>query len=152
MGGRRWRCSALALTPRCGALGLGLGSAGRAAAKPVGSRRLGVRLRARREAAPLRCDGRSFYLVAALVMVLGNKAVLNAAPDTPLFFVCSQLVVAVILFRIGHASGYVRLPAVDRATCVGIWPLIACNVTGLAFNTLCLALVDASFYQVRCAH
>jgi len=103
---------------------------------------------ARRSRAAL-IRSRCFYLVAALVMVLGNKAVLNAAPDTPLFFVCSQLVVAVVLFRIGDALGYVRLPAVDRQTCAGIWPLIACNVTGLAFNTLCLALVDASFYQVR---
>ncbi|KAK4053736.1 hypothetical protein OIV83_001392 [Microbotryomycetes sp. JL201] len=88
-----------------------------------------------------------FYLVAALVMVMVNKWVLNAVP-VPLFFLFCQLMIAVILLQICALFGYMKLPHVSVTVCKGLIPLILCTVLGLAFNTYCLQYVDASFYQV----
>ncbi|GAA6016388.1 hypothetical protein JCM8202_005595 [Rhodotorula sphaerocarpa] len=89
----------------------------------------------------------SFYLVAAIVMVMVNKWVLNAV-QVPLFFLFCQLVIAVLLLQLCALFGYMKLPRIDITTCKGLSPLIACNVLGLAFNTYCLQYVDASFYQI----
>ncbi|KAM0756320.1 hypothetical protein T439DRAFT_321024 [Meredithblackwellia eburnea MCA 4105] len=89
----------------------------------------------------------SFYLVAAIVMVMVNKWVLNAI-EIPLFFLFCQLIIAVVLLHICALFGYFKLPTLDYQTCRGLVPLISCNVLGLAFNTYCLQYVDASFYQV----
>ncbi|KAK7460996.1 hypothetical protein VKT23_008923 [Stygiomarasmius scandens] len=89
-----------------------------------------------------------FYLVAALAMVMANKWVLNAT-DAPLFFLFTQLVIAVILFGISDAMRV--LP--DRLTfdiniCKGLVPMVGLNVIGLSFSNYTLKYVDASFYQV----
>ena len=42
----------------------------------------------------------SFYMVAALVMVFVNKAVLISTPGLPLFFLFIQLVIAVLLLHL----------------------------------------------------
>ncbi|THV02171.1 hypothetical protein K435DRAFT_852989 [Dendrothele bispora CBS 962.96] len=89
-----------------------------------------------------------FYLVAALAMVMANKWVLNST-DAPLFFLFTQLVIAVILFGISDAMRL--LP--DRLTfdvniCKGLVPMVALNVVGLSFSNYTLKYVDASFYQV----
>ncbi|GAA5822636.1 hypothetical protein JCM11251_004326 [Rhodosporidiobolus azoricus] len=89
----------------------------------------------------------SFYLVAAIVMVMVNKWVLNKV-QVPLFFLFCQLGIAVILLQLCALFGYMKLPRMDVHTCKGLAPLIACNVLGLAFNTYCLQYVDASFYQI----
>ncbi|GAA5984646.1 hypothetical protein JCM11641_004550 [Rhodosporidiobolus odoratus] len=89
----------------------------------------------------------SFYLVAAIVMIMVNKWVLNKI-QIPLFFLFCQLGIAVILLQLCALFGYMKLPRMDITTCKGLIPLIACNVLGLAFNTYCLQYVDASFYQI----
>ncbi|GAA5966377.1 hypothetical protein JCM3765_005082 [Sporobolomyces pararoseus] len=88
-----------------------------------------------------------FYLVAAIVMIMVNKWVLNKV-QIPLFFLFCQLGIAVILLQLCALFGYMKLPRMDVTTCKGLAPLIACNVLGLAFNTYCLQYVDASFYQI----
>ncbi|KAK4058941.1 hypothetical protein OIO90_000387 [Microbotryomycetes sp. JL221] len=88
-----------------------------------------------------------FYLVAALVMVMVNKWVLNAV-QVPLFFLFCQLMIAVLLLQVCALFGYMKLPHINVTVCKGLIPLISCTVLGLAFNTYCLQFVDASFYQV----
>ncbi|ORY72212.1 hypothetical protein BCR35DRAFT_307763 [Leucosporidium creatinivorum] len=88
-----------------------------------------------------------FYLVAAIVMVMVNKWVLNAV-KVPLFFLFCQLGIAVILLHLCALFGYMKLPHVNMTVSRGLAPLISCNVLGLAFNTYCLQYVDASFYQI----
>ncbi|GAA5948244.1 hypothetical protein JCM3775_000721 [Rhodotorula graminis] len=88
-----------------------------------------------------------FYLVAAIVMIMVNKWVLNKI-QIPLFFLFCQLGIAVILLQLCALFGYMKLPRIDVTACKSLWPLIACNVLGLAFNTYCLQYVDASFYQI----
>ncbi|GAA6060136.1 hypothetical protein JCM10212_001433 [Sporobolomyces blumeae] len=88
-----------------------------------------------------------FYLVAAIVMIMVNKWVLNKI-QIPLFFLFCQLGIAVVLLQACALFGYMKLPRLDVTTCKGLAPLIACNVLGLAFNTYCLQYVDASFYQI----
>ncbi|EUC59548.1 GDP-fucose transporter 1 [Rhizoctonia solani AG-3 Rhs1AP] len=90
----------------------------------------------------------SFYIVAAIAMILANKWVLNKT-DTPVFFLFCQLVVAILLFVIAHVVGILKLPRmVDRALLKGLMPMITVNVLGLNFNNFCLKYVDASFYQI----
>ncbi|GJN88740.1 hypothetical protein Rhopal_001706-T1 [Rhodotorula paludigena] len=89
----------------------------------------------------------TFYLVAAIVMIMVNKWVLNKV-QIPLFFLFCQLAIAVVLLQLCALFGYMKLPRMDITTCKGLAPLIACNVLGLAFNTYCLQYVDASFYQI----
>ncbi|CAK5274618.1 unnamed protein product [Mycena citricolor] len=97
----------------------------------------------------------TFYIVAALVMVLVNKAVLNKTPDLPFSFLFIQLVIAVLLLRFialisrtGLFSGEVELPTLDRTTATKLLPFLVVGFIGLVFNTLCLANVDASFFQI----
>ncbi|CAI2168999.1 19209_t:CDS:2 [Funneliformis geosporum] len=89
----------------------------------------------------------SFYIVTALIMVFVNKWVLNSVslPFTLLWF---QVIMAVILLHFSSIFGILQLPILDKEKCIGLLPLIAINVLGLSFNTICLQYVDASFYQV----
>ncbi|KAG8742910.1 hypothetical protein FRC11_014087, partial [Ceratobasidium sp. 423] len=90
----------------------------------------------------------SFYIVAAIAMILANKWVLNKT-DTPVFFLFCQLVVAILLFVVAHVFGILKLPRmVDGPLLKGLMPMITVNVLGLNFNNFCLKYVDASFYQV----
>ncbi|KAF8153028.1 hypothetical protein B0H34DRAFT_800288 [Crassisporium funariophilum] len=89
-----------------------------------------------------------FYLVAALAMVMANKWVLNTT-TTPLFFLWTQLAIAVGLFMISDAMRVLpdRL-TFDMQTCMGLIPMVGLNVFGLSFSNYTLKYVDASFYQV----
>lgn len=89
-----------------------------------------------------------FYLVAALAMVIANKWVLNKT-DAPLFFLFTQLVIAVVLFLISDAMRLLpdRL-AFDINVCKGLVPMVGLSVVGLSFSNYTLKYVDASFYQV----
>ncbi|KAI0768282.1 hypothetical protein BD413DRAFT_134020 [Trametes elegans] len=81
-------------------------------------------------------------------MVMANKWVLNIT-DTPLFFLLSQLVIAVVLFLIAHMAGLLQLPLqLDMQVCKGLIPMVGLNVIGLSFSNYTLKYVDASFYQV----
>ncbi|KAH7925348.1 hypothetical protein BV22DRAFT_1089238 [Leucogyrophana mollusca] len=89
-----------------------------------------------------------FYLVAALAMVMANKWVLTKT-DAPLFFLLSQLVIAVVLFLASHAVGLIQVPLyVDAQLIKGLAPMIGLNVVGLSFSNYTLKYVDASVYQV----
>lgn len=89
-----------------------------------------------------------FYLIAALAMVMANKWVLNST-DAPLFFLFTQLVLAVLLFLAGHATNLLRVPLqFDRQIMQGLLPTVSLNVVGLSFSNYTLKYVDASFYQV----
>lgn len=48
-----------------------------------------------------------------------------------------------------NLPGQVELPKFDLKVVKNLLPVILIGVTGLVFNTLCLANVDASFFQVR---
>ncbi|KAF8579976.1 hypothetical protein K439DRAFT_1415747 [Ramaria rubella] len=90
----------------------------------------------------------SFYLVAALTMVIANKWVLSNT-TVPSFFLFAQLIIAVLLFLASHLVGLITLPfTLDVATIKGMAPLVCVNVLGLSFNNYTLKYVDASFYQV----
>ncbi|KAJ7076420.1 hypothetical protein C8R44DRAFT_64634 [Mycena epipterygia] len=90
----------------------------------------------------------SFYLVAALAMVMANKWVLNATP-APLFFLTTQLFIAVVLFLITDTLRVLpeRL-SFDVKVCKGLVPMVGLNVLGLSLSNFTLKYVDASFYQV----
>ena len=49
------------------------------------------------------------YLVYQADLMRRNKWVLNTT-DTPLFFLLSQLVIAVVLFLIAHTAGLLQVP------------------------------------------
>ncbi|THH04763.1 hypothetical protein EW145_g5284 [Phellinidium pouzarii] len=90
----------------------------------------------------------SFYMVAALAMVMANKWVLNAT-SVPLFFLLTQLVIAVVLFIFSHVVGLLKLPfRLNLELCKGLAPMLTLNVIGLSFSNFTLKYVDASFYQV----
>jgi len=89
-----------------------------------------------------------FYLVAALAMVVANKWVLNST-DAPLFFLWTQLMIAVLLFGISDSLRLLpdRL-TFDPKVCKDLVPMVGLNVVGLSFSNYTLKYVDASFYQV----
>jgi len=90
----------------------------------------------------------SFYLVAALTMVIANKWVLSTT-TAPLFFLFAQLCIAVLLFLASHFVGLFSIPfEMDLALLKGLAPMVGINVMGLSFNNYCLKYVDASFYQI----
>ncbi|KAI0249782.1 hypothetical protein BJV78DRAFT_1224825 [Lactifluus subvellereus] len=91
----------------------------------------------------------SFYLVAALAMIMVNKWVLNVT-SAPLFFLLSQLIIAVILFCLCHTLKIITLPMMrlDPHVVKGLAPTIIFNILSLSFGNYSLRFVDASFYQV----
>jgi GDP-fucose transporter C1 len=100
----------------------------------------------------------TFYMIAAIVMVLVNKAVLDSAPDLPFTFLFIQLFIAVILLHLtsfisstrlgGLMMGKVELPAFDVQVIRKLIPFAFVGIVALIFNTLCLKDVDASFFQI----
>ncbi|KZW00357.1 hypothetical protein EXIGLDRAFT_667371 [Exidia glandulosa HHB12029] len=90
----------------------------------------------------------TFYLVAALAMIIANKWVLNKS-STPLFFLFMQLLVAVLLLFICRVLRILKFNvALSMPMVKGLAPLVLINVIGLSFNNFTLQLVDASYYQV----
>ncbi|EJU05464.1 hypothetical protein DACRYDRAFT_74687 [Dacryopinax primogenitus] len=91
----------------------------------------------------------SFYMAAALVMVFVNKATLNANPDLPLLFIFNQLILAVIFLHISALfTKHIDLPRLSLRTAKDLFAVVFVNIVGLAFNTLCLRDVEASFFQI----
>ena len=92
----------------------------------------------------------SFYMTAALVMVFVNKAVLHSSPDLPLLFLFLQMIIAVVLLHLSAAlfPKRVDLPNINMDAAKKLTPVVAVNIIGLVFNTLCLRDVDASFFQI----
>ncbi|KAJ7672532.1 hypothetical protein DFH06DRAFT_1082525 [Mycena polygramma] len=90
----------------------------------------------------------SFYMVAALSMVMANKWVLNETP-APLFFLATQFMVAVCLFLIADTLRLFpdRL-SFDLKICKGLIPMVGLGILGLSLSNYTLKYVDASFYQV----
>ncbi|CAK5278100.1 unnamed protein product [Mycena citricolor] len=90
----------------------------------------------------------SFYLVAALAMVMANKWVLNETP-APLFFLATQMSIAVVLFLITDSLRMLPDRLVfETKHCKGLVAMVGLNVIGLSFSNYTLKYVDASFYQV----
>lgn len=80
---------------------------------------------------------------------LSNKAVLNAAPDLPLLYLCIQLIIAVFLLHgASLITTKVQIPRLDAHTARKLTPVVSVNIVGLVFNTLCLRGVEASFFQI----
>ncbi|KAF7800233.1 hypothetical protein EIP86_011480 [Pleurotus ostreatoroseus] len=89
-------------------------------------------------------------------MVVANKWVLNDT-DVPLFFLFTQLLIAVFLFLAAHAAGLLQVPFDFSPQLIkGLLPTVCLNVVGLrqvtvlaySFSNYTLKYVDASFYQV----
>ncbi|TFK42377.1 hypothetical protein BDQ12DRAFT_562493, partial [Crucibulum laeve] len=77
-----------------------------------------------------------------------NKWVLNTT-SAPLFFLWTQLAIAVLMFLVSDAMRL--LPdklTFDLDTCKGLVPMVGLNIIGLSFSNYTLKYVDASFYQV----
>lgn len=65
-----------------------------------------------------------------------NKWVLNTT-SVPLFFLLTQLVIAIFLFILSHIFGLLKLPfRVDLELCKGLAPMIILNVVGLRFVSI----------------
>ncbi|KAF5311948.1 hypothetical protein D9619_002802 [Psilocybe cf. subviscida] len=92
----------------------------------------------------------AFYMFAALTMVFVNKAVLNSTPELPLFFLLLQMLIAVALLHMSAAvwSNSIKIPAWNTDSARKLVPVVAVNIIGLVFNTLCLRDVEASFFQI----
>jgi len=84
-----------------------------------------------------------------LISDLSNKWVLDVT-SAPLFFLFFQLVIAVILFCLGHAFNIITLPMmrVDLRIVKGLASTVILNVLSLSTSNYSLRFVDASFYQV----
>ncbi|KAJ7703796.1 hypothetical protein B0H16DRAFT_1638427 [Mycena metata] len=99
-----------------------------------------------------------YYIVAALVMVLVNKAVLKNVPELPFTFLFIQVFIAVVLLRLlawanrtrlgHHIPVEFELPMFNRGVVVNLLPYLTVGIAGLVFNTICLANVDAAFFQI----
>lgn len=90
----------------------------------------------------------TFYLVAALAMVMANKWVLQST-SAPLFFLFTQLLIAVLLFLASHAIGLVQIPLfIDGQLLKGLAANVVLNVVALSASNYTLQYVDVSFYQV----
>lgn len=65
------------------------------------------------------------------MLLISNKWVLNDT-DVPLFFLFTQLVIAVALFLAAHVLGLLTLPLdFDLEVLKGLVPMIGLNVIGL---------------------
>ncbi|KAJ7621076.1 hypothetical protein FB45DRAFT_928270 [Roridomyces roridus] len=90
-----------------------------------------------------------FYIVAALVMIVVNKTVLNVAPKIPFSFLFIQLLIAVLILRflalvsstpLGRfLPAKFELPPLEIGIVVKLAPYLSVGFLGLVFNTLCLA-------------
>ena len=77
---------------------------------------------------------------------------LVSSPDLPLMFLFIQLIIAVFLLHIAALfSSRVEIPHWDRRVVTKLFPVVAINIVGLVFNTLCLREVEATFFQVLSA-
>ncbi|KAG6898718.1 hypothetical protein C0993_004874 [Termitomyces sp. T159_Od127] len=91
----------------------------------------------------------AFYMVAALVMVFVNKAVLNSTPNLPTLFMFFQSVMTVLLLNLTSLfTTHVKIPNFDKTTAYKLAPLILVDASGFIFNALCLRDVEAAFYQI----
>ncbi|KAG9048949.1 hypothetical protein FS837_011592 [Tulasnella sp. UAMH 9824] len=93
----------------------------------------------------------AFYMVAALIMVFVNKAVLNSSPNLPLLMLLLQFIIAVVCLHLSATfSSKIEIPrqllSIEKFKQLA--PILIVNVVGLTFNTLCLRGVDASFFQI----
>ena len=75
---------------------------------------------------------------------------LNSTPELPLFFLLLQMLIAVVLLHASAAvwNNSIKIPAWDVDVARKLVPVVAVNIIGLVFNTLCLREVEASFFQV----
>ena len=69
----------------------------------------------------------------ALTLPYRNKWVLNST-EVPLFFLCTQLIIAVVFFLAAHALGLLHVPLeFDPVVLKGLVPMIGLNVIGLRY-------------------
>lgn len=92
----------------------------------------------------------AFYFAISLSVVFLNKFMFSDAVklDAPIFLTWTQLVIAVVccLLRMSLRGSRTLLPSV--ASALSLIPLTLAFVGMIAFNNLCLKLVEVSFYQV----
>lgn len=100
----------------------------------------------------------TFYTIAAISTIIANKHFLNSVP-IPLFLLELQMVVSTVILVAGysaHKLAFKRTNTDDdssknmsiKETLRTLWPMVACNVFGLAFNIICLSRIDAIMHQV----
>ncbi|KAF8948834.1 hypothetical protein BGZ46_005289, partial [Entomortierella lignicola] len=88
-----------------------------------------------------------FYMISALLMVSCNKWALNEL-RLPWTLLWCQMLIAVTLLKFTDYLGVLKMPVLRKDVAKALLPLISINVLGLGVNTLCLADVDTSFYQI----
>lgn len=100
----------------------------------------------------------SFYTVTAITSIIANKYYLNSV-SIPLTLLELQMVVSSVVLVGGYSlvkllnrSDKKEGEAVKNMTVVEtvktLWPMVVCNVFGLAFNIICLSKIDAIMHQV----
>jgi solute carrier family 35 (GDP-fucose transporter), member C1 len=100
-----------------------------------------------------------FYTTAAITSIIVNKHYLNSV-SVPLIFLLLQMIVSsgalMLGYSILHAGERVlKKKTVDKPMKKSLkiiiktlWPMVVCNVFGLAFNIICLSKMDAIMHQV----
>ena len=101
----------------------------------------------------------SFYTIIATSSVIVNKHFLKSI-NVPLTLLELQMVVSSILLLVGYsvaklvnseqdaknAEKEYRLSSAESIRL--LWPMVLCNVFGLAFNIICLSKIDAIMHQI----
>ena len=99
----------------------------------------------------------TFYTIVAIASIIANKHYLKSI-SIPLTLLELQMVVSSIVLIIGYAGHKLLSSKSDEAktstnmtvreTLKSLWPMVVCNVFGLAFNIICLSKIDAIMHQV----
>ena len=72
--------------------------------------------------------------------IYSNKWVLNTTA-APLFFLLTQLVIAILLFLAAHFAHLIQIPLeFDLEVCKGLIPMVALNVIGLRYVRILISL------------
>lgn len=98
----------------------------------------------------------SFYTVTAITSIIANKYFLKSV-SIPLILLELQMVVSTVVLVAGYTGVNLLKKGAKKEksqnmTIVesirSLWPMVFCNVFGLAFNIICLSKIDAIMHQV----
>jgi solute carrier family 35 (GDP-fucose transporter), member C1 len=98
----------------------------------------------------------TFYTVTAITSIIANKYFLKSV-SVPLTLLELQMAVSTVVLVAGYSAVKLvrRINGQEDATKMTVietirmlWPMVVCNVFGLAFNIICLSKIDAIMHQV----
>lgn len=96
----------------------------------------------------------TFYTVVAITSIIANKYFLKSV-SIPLTLLELQMIVSSVVLVGGYSAVKFFNQNKDEAknmtvmeSVKSLWPMVVCNVFGLAFNIICLSKIDAIMHQV----